>query len=288
MGLFWGWGVEVYFSREVRSIRFFPRIFSFNKISPRRRQIIEDPEHSNATEDEVVSLVRALKRIGDYQTADKVRKAFPKIPGRAYYSAKILEESGIDPDLCDIQARDELANSYLIDGLTITQWRLLNRDDYFPKPSVIEKNLQALREEGKTAAAEAIERKYEPYLMSREEAILARYHIAPDINYEQLTRRNGVHIDGFPPKVWQALNDPEYTPQISHLKFWIYTFENSGMQDEADYLRDKYDSLLHPPRPEPRLSLEESKTLLGKLFGAEYVSKYEEWYRREKDERHSD
>ena len=114
MGLFWGWGVEVYFSREVRSIRFFPRIFSFNKISPRRRQIIEDPEHSNATEDEVVSLVRALKRIGDYQTADKVRKAFPQIPGRAYYSAKILEESGIDPDLCDIQARDELANSYLI------------------------------------------------------------------------------------------------------------------------------------------------------------------------------
>ena len=118
---------------------------------------------------------------------------------------------------------------------------------------------------------------------------MARFGIAPDVEYEHLTRENSVHIDGFPPKVWQALNDPNYTPQTSHLKFWIHSFESRGMKDEAEYLRCKYETLFQPQKnPEPKLSLEESKTLLGKLFGAEYISMYEEWYRRDKDERHSD
>lgn len=239
----------------------------YSYLSPRKIQILEDPNCPDVTEQEVRALYTVLRRKNKPDLIAIIQNRYPQ-----YFNARgkqIVLAAGLNPD--DFEITTVGCGYPHINGFTEYEWRLLY-DPNFTETSAtkIKRTITALRSKGKDAAADEIANKYQHLLTASNFTALQKCGINTDTDQSTPQIEYG-KIDGMPIALWRALNDAAYTPSVAQLKKWIKQFEAEGDDSSAMHLMDKYEVLLATPNSEPELSLSEADSVFSALLGETYV-----------------
>ena len=81
-----------------------------------------------------------------------------------------------------------------------------------------------------------------------------------------------MYINGMTPQEWRLFNDPDYTPQLSHLKSWLRQYEEAGEDEKVLFLLNKYEKLLYKGKPKPDISIEEAEAMFRFIMSDNYRS----------------
>lgn len=239
----------------------------YSYLSPRKIQILEDPDCPNVTEQEVRALYTVLRRKNKPDLIAIIQNRYPQ-----YFNVRgkqIVLAAGLNPDDFTITT---IGGRYPhINGFTEYEWRLLY-DPNFTETSAtkIKHTITVLRSKRKDVAADEIAAKYQHLLVASNFTALQKCGInaAADQSAPQIEQGK---IDGMPIALWRALNDAAYTPSVAQLKKWIKHFEAEGDDSAAMRLTDKYEALLATPDNEPELSLSEADSIFSALLGETYA-----------------
>ena len=253
----------------------FPTHPKYGHLSPERIARLEAKDHT-ISEEELANIVKRLKQEGLYETADEVvaeyQDVFLKKTGCIGSSFSV----GIP---CDLTKHD-VTNTYVtgihIDGLTVSQFRAVHDKKYRQRIDSISKIITNLKAEGREAEALDLYERFKPdYQAAIARNLSKQGIISPDLISkidEVIQSQNCMYINGMPPQEWRLFNDPDYTPQLSHLKSWLRKYEENGEDAKVIFLLNKYDKLLNKGKPEPDVSIEEAEAMFRYIMSDAYRS----------------
>lgn len=245
----------------------FIRSKKYNYLSPRKIQILEDPDCPDVTEAEVRALYTVLRRKNKPDLIAIIQNRYPQ-----YFNVRgrqIILAAGLNPADFIITMTGS-SHQVHINGFTEYEWRLLYDPNYAEiSASKIKHTITLLRRAGKDDAADLITTKYQYLLAASNLATLQKHGIDASLDYLNL-QVDQQKIDGIPIALWRALNDASYVPTTAQLKKWIKQFELDGDDSNAILLMDKYENLLVPINYEPELSLDDANSVFESLLGKAY------------------
>lgn len=242
------------------------RALSHIELTEKQKRMLDDDSYFDVTPEEVKVFLHRLKAMQyPYECIVSMRRKYDAwIDDR---EKRCMARCGISYD--EHRIEKQFNSSFLIDGYTEMEWRLLFDDNYCPSLSIISKGIAAFQRRGKYAEAEVIRERYQATFDElaerRRQAFLEKINLPSDFPCEEADLR-AKRADGMPIGEWRALNDPNYTPQKQYLTELMDRFGQRGDLDSLSRLYQKYGHIIDEANEEPELTMEEAEKVFDKLF----------------------
>ena len=163
---------------------------------------------------------------------------------------EMMQELGLSYEEQNISKRGP---TMLINGFTVSQWKMLTVDDCFPPRHHIQRFMNLCTKNGDEDTVNILREKYRSYFDELKKAsaanILVAHGLPVDTPYKTISARE---IDGLSFFTWKLLNIDGYVPSNKSVLVSKWRqYENSGNYEMAARLEEKYFDLLHPEAPPP-------------------------------------
>ena len=225
-------------------------------LSDKLLRMLDDENYGKVSKKDVNSLLTRMKILG-YPREEIIRM---RIKYDAYLDdteKKLMQKYGLDYEHHVISLSTPTTersrglslsahHTFLIDGYTVTQWRMLTDDDYFPPQNMVTRFINISEKYGDEEALQILEEKYAYMYEESARKYLISAGLDPNTPYETITWEK---IDGVSFFVWKLLNQDYYVPKgKSKVISCIRQLRLKGESEKADYIESKYHDYLYPPK----------------------------------------
>lgn len=236
-----------------------------NTLTEKQKRMVEDDEFFNVTSEEVRAFLLRASHI--FTREEMIRFRIKYAPWIADREKRFMDELGLDYENHTITWTSSVyGKTYLVNGYTATQWKMLTQDDYFPGRSSVSFFINLCRDRNDEAALQILMLKYGHIYETANAQILTSQGIPADTPYQTLTR---THIDGMSFFLWKLLNDDNFVPISRGILVSAIRRLRSNNEDAiAEFIENKYNDFLYPDRMDPITAQEiaEAEDYFRKLF----------------------